>query len=67
MFKQCAIIYFFGMQDVNASFDIFNDMSMLKMNEVTFRWFLRGHFESKFLTALESQNLSDYDYARKNI
>ena len=35
MFKQYAVIYLFGMQDVNASVDIFNDMKMLKMNEVS--------------------------------
>ena len=35
MFKQYALICLFGMQDVNASVDIFNDMKMLKMNEVS--------------------------------
>ena len=35
MFKQYAVIYLFRMQDVNASVDIFNDMKMLKMNEVS--------------------------------
>ena len=35
MFKQYAVICLFGMQDVNASVDIFNDMKMLKMNEVS--------------------------------
>ena len=35
MFKQYAVICLFGIQDVNASVDIFNDMQMLKMNEVS--------------------------------
>ena len=36
MFKQYVVFCLFGMQDVHANMDIFNDMKMLKSNEVIF-------------------------------
>ena len=40
MLKKNALIYLFGMRDVNANIKIFNDMQMIHNNEVNYksRW-----------------------------